>query len=475
MLHIVSLGSHYILILVVLFYAFLALSSIGFDDNKTMKFKRKLQKTLIILFQFLSFFTLYLQTKELKIFSIYISLLGLTVFYPLLMNVLYPKRQKFLENHLLFFYSVGIVILCRLKENMALKQFIIGAVGLVLFSFIPVLISRWKTIKYLGGLYAIAGMVLLSLVFFIGVNLNGASNWIKIGGITLQPSEFVKIIFACCLASLLRENTSFVNVFKVVVISGMHVLILVAEKDLGGAFLFFLVFLLTVFIATNNYVYFFGGLVGVVLMVVVFYQMFSDSFFSHVKVRMLAWKNPFAYIDNEGYQISQSLFGIGTGGFIGFGLGQGLPNKIPYAETDFVFSSICEEMGGIIGICLILIEISFFFVGLHLAMKMKRKFYKNLAVALLFSYQIQVMLNIGGVTKFIPSTGVTLPFISYGGSSLISSIILYYFLQGLTLIYHKEEREYEEEQRRYEQQKIKEQQEEVFKKERRIHCPRIRG
>ncbi len=473
MLRIVSLGAHYTMILVVLFYAFLALSSIGFDDNKTMIFKRKLQKSLILVFQFFCFFTLYLQLKEIKIVSIYISLLGLTIFYPLLMNVFYPKRQKFLENHLLFFYSIGIVVLCRLKESMALKQFLIGAVGLLLFSFLPALISKWKMIEYLGGIYAIVGMALLSLVFFVGVNLNGASNWIKIGPITLQPSEFVKILFACCLASLLRKETSFVNVFKIAMISGMHVLVLVAEKDLGGAFLFFLVFLMTVFIATNNYIYFFGGLIGVIVIVALFYQMFSDSFFSHVKVRMLAWKEPFSYIDNEGYQISQSLFGIGTGGFIGFGLGKGLPSKIPYAETDFVFSSICEEMGGIIGICLILVEISFFFVGLHLAMKMKKKFHKNLAVALLLSYQIQVMLNIGGVTKFIPSTGVTLPFISYGGSSLLSSIILYYFLQGLTLIYDKEVKEYEEEQRRYQEQKNREQEEEKIKKTGRIQCPRI--
>ena len=473
MLRIVSLGSHYIMILVVLFYAFLALSSVGFDDNKTMKFKRKLQKTLILFFQFLSFLTLYLKTNEKMIFYIYFSLLGLTIFYPLLMNVIYPKRQKFLENHLLFFYSVGIVILCRLKENLALKQFIIGAVGLIFFSFLPALIAKWNIIEYLGGIYAIAGMVLLSLVFFIGVNINGASNWIKIGSISLQPSEFVKIIFACCLASLLRENTSFIQVFKVALISGMHILVLVAEKDLGGAFLFFLVFLLTVFIATNNYFYFFGGLLGAIVMVMIFYQMFADGFLSHVKVRLLAWKDPFSYIDKEGYQISQSLFGIGTGGFVGFGLGQGLPNKIPYAESDFIFSSICEEMGGVIGICLILVEISFFFVGLHLAMKMKRKFYKNLAVSLLFSYMIQVMLNIGGVTKFIPSTGVTLPFISYGGSSLLSSMILYYFLQGLTLIYHKEVKEYEQEQRRYEEQK-KNEQEEGLGRTNRIVCPRIR-
>ena len=137
MLHMICTSCHFIMILVVLFYAFLALSSIGFKENKTVRYKRKLQKLLIIMFQLLSLLTLYLETNEVENIYVLLSLLGLTICYPILIGIVYPQRQRFLENHLLFFFSVGIVILCRLNENMALKQFLIGVLGLAVFSFLP--------------------------------------------------------------------------------------------------------------------------------------------------------------------------------------------------------------------------------------------------------------------------------------------------------------------------------------------------
>lgn len=152
---------------------------------------------------------------------------------------------------------------------------------------------------------------------------------------------------------------------------------------------------------------------------------------SHVHTRVIAWLNPLAYADNEGYQVTQSLFAIGTGGWFGSGLYQGMPTKIPVVTKDFVFSAISEELGGVFALCLILVCISCFLMFLNIAMQIRDPFYKLIALGLGVVYGIQVFLTLGGVTKFIPSTGVTLPLVSYGGSSLISTMILFAIIQGL--------------------------------------------
>ena len=150
-----------------------------------------------------------------------------------------------------------------------------------------------------------------------------------------------------------------------------------------------------------------------------------------MQVRVLAWLNPLSVYEKEGYQVSQSLFGIGTGGWFGLGLNQGLPNKIPIVEKDFVFAAISEELGGIFALCVIFICLSVFFMFMNIAIKMRDDFYKLIAIGLATIYALQVFLTIGGTIKFIPSTGVTLPLISYGGSSLLSTFIFFGIIQGL--------------------------------------------
>ena len=146
-----------------------------------------------------------------------------------------------------------------------------------------------------------------------------------------------------------------------------------------------------------------------------------------------AWQNPLAYIDKEGYQISQSLFAIGTGGWFGMGLCQGSPEKIPVVKNDFIFSAICEELGGIFAICLILVCMSFFLMIVNIALKIKKPFYKLIALGLGTEYAFQVFLTIGGATKFIPMTGVTLPLVSYGGSSIMCMILMIAIIQGMDI------------------------------------------
>ena len=156
--------------------------------------------------------------------------------------------------------------------------------------------------------------------------------------------------------------------------------------------------------------------------------------FSHVKNRIVAWLDPLSVIDKAGYQVCQSLFAIGTGGLFGFGLGQGLPNKIPIVSKDFIIAAISEEMGGIFAVCLIMVCVSCFLMIFNLSMQMKDAFYKYVALGLGSVYALQVLLTVGGSTKFIPMTGVTLPLVSYGGSSLLSTMIIFGMIQGMYIM-----------------------------------------
>ena len=153
--------------------------------------------------------------------------------------------------------------------------------------------------------------------------------------------------------------------------------------------------------------------------------------FSHVRVRVLAWQNPWSYIDNQGYQITQSLFAVGSGSWFGMGLLKGDPTVIPFVSADFIFSSICEELGVVFGICLILVCVCCFITIMQIALRIHDRFYQLIVYGIGAMYIFQIFLTVGGGIKFIPLTGVTLPFISYGGSSVMSTMMMFFVIQGI--------------------------------------------
>ena len=204
---------------------------------------------------------------------------------------------------------------------------------------------------------------------------------------------------------------------------------LVASKDLGSALIFFIVFVLMTFIATGKAIYLFLGAAGGCGAAVMAYQLFS-----HVQVRVQAWRDPFSCIDDAGYQVTQSLFGISSGGWFGLGLFRGDPTAIPLVEADFVFSAVAEELGILFSMCLLLICISSFIMCMNIALKLQDRFYRLIAFGLGVTYIFQVFLTVGGGTKFIPMTGVTLPFISYGGSSVLTTLSMFFIIEGLYII-----------------------------------------
>jgi cell division protein FtsW (lipid II flippase) len=255
-------------------------------------------------------------------------------------------------------------------------------------------------------------------------------------------------------AAMLTRSTRFKDVVKITIVAAAYVLILVLEKDLGAALIFYVTYLAILYVASEKIIYLLAGLLAGSGAAVVAYHLFT-----HVQNRVIAWRDPWSTINSQGYQVAHSLFAIGTGGWFGMGLGEGLPNIIPVASSDFIFSAIAEEMGVFFAICLVLVEISCFVMFVNIALKMTRRFYKLTALGLAVQFIFQVFLTVGGAVKFIPSTGVTLPLVSYGGSSVISTVILFSIIQGMYVLNREESGELEKKKQETEQQEYPQEEE----------------
>ena len=397
-----------------------------------------IQNILMFCMHFTCFLSICFETGETEYLVFYAFQQVLLLVMIVLFRLLYPYGNKSFMNHVAMLLSVGFVVLTRLSYNKALKQFFIVAVSAVVAMAVPWVISKLRFLRDLKWLYALLGIGMLSVVLVLGAVTNGSKLSYSIGGITFQPSEFVKIIFVFYLAATLWKNHDLGAICLSAIFAGLHVMILVLSKDLGSALIFFAVYICLVYIASGRVRYFFAGLLCGGLAACMAYGLFD-----HVKVRVQAWKDPWSVIDSQGYQITQSLFAVSTGGFWGRGLFQGNPGTIPYVEEDFVFSAIAEELGIVVGICILLIALNCFVLLMKLSMEIKDKFYQLLAAGIGIVYLFQVFLTVGGGTKFIPMTGVTLPFISYGGSSILTSLILFYAAQGIFIAKKLEDIEYE--------------------------------
>ena len=352
-----------------------------------------------------------------------------------LFHVMYPGANRLIINNMCMLLSVGFVILSRLSYERAVKQFIIVSFSVAVAIIIPFFIHKFKFLKKLTWIYAGVGIAALSVVLILGSTTYGSKISYSIAGITFQPSEIVKIIFVFFVAAALHHSVSFTHVLLTAVVAGIHVLVLVLSRDLGRALIFFVVYVLMVFVATKNPLYLLagaGGGCGAAL--------FAYEFFSHVQVRVLAWQDPWSSIDSAGYQITQSLFAISSGGLFGLGLFQGTPDSIPFVEADFIFSAIAEELGIIFAMCVILICLSSFLMILGIASTIQYRFYQLIGFGLAVTYIFQVFLTIGGGSKFIPLTGVTLPLVSYGGTSVLTSLVLFSIVEGLCLIRRDEDK-----------------------------------
>lgn len=360
---------------------------------------------------------------------------------------LYKNASRLLINNMFFLLMVGFCMLTRLDFQLAVKQFMIAVVSVLLSLIVPVMVDKLSVLSHLGIFYGVFGLLVVGSVFVFGESVYGARNWINIAGIGFQPSEIAKIIFVFFAASMLYKEISFKRIAITTAAAAVFVGLLVLETDLGAAVIFFITYLVMLYVATRRFLWSGLGLgLGASAAVI------ASRIFSHVQRRIIAWRDPWSNFDDAGYQIAQSLFAISTGGWFGMGLFCGMPEMIPVKESDFIFAVIAEELGGIFAICLLLIYISCFIMFINISLQLTNNFYKLLAIGLSISYAFQIFLCTGGVIKFIPHTGVTLPLISYGGSSILSTIIVFAVIQGLYLLKRGEENLLEQRRKEFERQ-----------------------
>jgi cell division protein FtsW (lipid II flippase) len=340
--------------------------------------------------------------------------------------------------------AIGITEIYRLDPDDAFRQGLWVVIGVGLFAATLIVLRvdyrRLESYKYVIGLGAIALLALPALPA-IGTAVNGARLWVRIGPLQFQPGEFAKILLIVFLAGYLREKREVLAQGRIkdygplLLIWGGAMLVLIQTNDLGSGLLYFGIFLAMLYVATARAwlvaagaALFFAGAVGV-------YQIVP-----RVQERVSVLIDPWSKSDDEGYQLVQSLFSIANGGFGGTGLGRGTFTQldgtplIPFVNTDFIYSAIAQELGLVGSAAVLLVYMLFIARGFRVAMLAQDGFSKLLATGLTFGFALQTFIIVGGVLRLIPLTGITLPFVSYGGSSLLANFVL---LAGLLLVSHR--------------------------------------
>ncbi len=439
MVNIITELSKYAMVLFLALYTLLGFRLVRKPENRRRASLWQ-QNMLFFGMHFLGNMILYLNTKSEPILYFYgVQAFSFVVFLAL-QRLSYPKADRLLNHNLLLLLSVGLLMLSRLSFDKAKRQFSIAVAAGILTFMIPWIIRRSKSLRSLYWLYGAVGFLLLAAVLLLGKTSYGAKLSLTIYGMTFQPSELVKVLFVFFLAGMLYEDQGLKRIAVTTAGAAAHVLVLVLSKDLGGALIFFVVYLTMLYAATGQPLYFLGGLLTGCGASFVAWKLFA-----HVQARVLAFSDPFSVIEKEGYQIAQSLFAIGTGSWFGLGLGHGMPHKIPVVDQDFIFAAIAEELGVLFGIFLVFVYLCCFYMILNIAMCLDDAYYRLVALGLGTLLIFQAFLSIGGSIKFIPSTGVTLPLVSYGGSSLLCMFIIWAIIQGMYLKRSDEVAEIDEE------------------------------
>ncbi len=331
--------------------------------------------------------------------------------------------------------GIGITFVTRLAPSLALTQLIILFAGIAFMVVTLALVRNLDVVKRYKYTLGFIGIILLLLPIFVGQARGGSKLWIDLGFTTIQPGEFAKVFIVLFLAGYLAENRELLSIanrsilgFKIprlrllaplFVVWGICLIIVAFERDLGSALLFYTLFLIMLYVATGRISY---VIIGIVLLLVGVFGMYQ--LMAHVRTRFEIWLDPFSDAQGSGYQLVQSLYSLADGGLVGTGIGRGLADYIPVVESDFIFAAIGEECGLLGGSAVLLLFMLFAVRGLTTAARAKSDLAAFSATGLTAAISFQAFLIVGGVTRLIPLTGVTLPFMSQGGSSLLASFII---------------------------------------------------
>ena len=334
--------------------------------------------------------------------------------------------------------TLGFIMISRISYRDGIKQIYLYIASIIVFYITYFLYNKIKILKNLKWIYFGLSVLLFVFTLVFGKEQNGAKNWIYFGSISIQPGEFIKILYVFFLSCYFSgdkkgkiKNISEKYVINIAAYSLMGFLIL--QREWGSLIIFFAIYMILSYVYEHNIFLLLSN-----LSLVSIAGILGAMKLKHIQERIAIWIDPWSCYDKEGYQIAQSLFSISSGGFFGSGIGLGQPDSIPFAYSDFIFSAICEEMGMFGGFAIILLYLIFVYRGMKIALSLPEGFDKCIVVGLTSMFAIQTFTIIGGVIKLIPLTGITLPFISCGGSSLISSFISLGIMQAIST---KEEHE----------------------------------
>lgn len=351
--------------------------------------------------------------------------------------VLCRMGDKFIMLMACMLITMGVLLLCRIKLEYGIRQIMWVALGGAAFFAAYVVYYNIRFWHRMWFFYLAAGTGLFLATLLFGDTVNGSKNWISLGKLSFQPSEITKILFIMFLACYYSKawTKPFLGVKpKWVTLLGTYLFIgfLVLQRDWGTILVLFSIYIFMIYVYEKG----FGFLamnVGAASVVAVL----GYHFLYHIQVRVSTWLDPWADISNKGYQITQSLFAIASGGYFGRGLGNGSPNYIPEVHSDFIFAAVCEEMGVFGGAAIIILFFLIAYRCFKISITAQDPFDKAVCLGLTLMFAVQTFIIVGGVIKMIPLTGITLPFVSYGGTSIVVNFISLGIIQAISA---KEER-----------------------------------
>lgn len=370
------------------------------------------------------------------IFVTCIMYLFLMVVMYIVLSTVYRHTNRLLWNCVYMLLSVSFIVLMRLDPEVARTQVYWMGVGFIIMMVVMLFFKGrwiWKIPAFVFLVLSI-GLILLPFVF--PNSAYGALNWVKIGPISFQPSEFVKLTFAFFLAVVYTRKKRLGSLIEAALVTIVMAGVLLVQNDLGALLIFGVLAWMMTYDYTGWPVVLWGGALAVILAGYGAYH-----YVSHVQVRFDIWLDPWQDINGNGYQIAQSLFAIVGGGWFGLGLYQGMPGVIPVRTSDMIFSVIVEEMGAVFGIMLLLVYLLMFLFVMETGRRERNTFRRNLLIAFGVLFIAQTFIIVGGVIKLIPLTGVTMPFISAGGSSLTSNFITIAIIEAVIRLYRQDREE----------------------------------
>jgi len=379
---------------------------------------------------------LKLEGQKSQLFWLALIFTGIVLMGSLMEQILHYQGDPYILPVVQVILVIGLVFVARINPASAERQFWWASIGQIIFYGVLWLIRDYQQLRryrYLWGLLAV-GLLLVTLVF--GFSSGGAKSWLSIGGIGLEPEEFVKLALLLFLSTYLEENEELLRVGTVqwgrfslpdwrtlgpfMILVAFILGILAAQKSLGTALVFYMLFVLMLYVVTERALY-----LGISLPIFLLTGTLGYKLFAHVRVRVMVWMNPWQDPTGGGYQIAQSLFAIGGGKILGTGLGNGIgASTVPAASTDFIFSVIAEELGFAGAMALLVLFLIVVMRAFAISLRAKDRFGQILAAGIGILLGTETLIILAGVTKLLPLTGIPLPWVSYGGTSLIVHFIL---------------------------------------------------